>query len=92
MPHSTLKGQALPKVEDIAAAWQEHTQTLHDFRAEMAAAESRIHVHLDQVANRIDDAQIAEIKEAIRQMRIEFDARLQVLEGEAQARAVGGES
>jgi hypothetical protein len=94
-----IQGQALPSIADVEAAWREHTKALdaatnaiQDMHLALHAAEARLHEHLDQVIAQLENTQLAELEEQIRQMRIEFDARLQVLEEELKVRSVGGES
>lgn len=101
-----IGGRALPTIEDIAAAWREHTralasieQTIRDMQAAMLGAESRLHTHMEQIAQTIGRTQLADLEEQIRQLRIEFDARLQVVEQglqvveqELKERSVGGGS
>jgi hypothetical protein len=94
----SIQGQALPSIDNLEAAWREHTRVLEantvaiqDMHLALHAAEARLHEHLDQVTAQIERSQLAELEEQIRQMRIEFDARLQVVEAELKVRSVGGE-
>jgi glutathione S-transferase len=93
-----IQGQTLPSILDLETAWREHTKAIdantnaiQDMHLALSAAEARLHEHIEQVAKQLEASQLAELEEQIRQMRIEFDARLQVVEAELKVRSVGGE-